>query len=275
MISIKKISVLLAIFFCQGHIFCSVHDIDYFPKEQFLQEYINDMPWDYYKTYSVQGLGQFVVDNARDCVKDEIKAGRIWEPYILRVLTQYIKPGDTVIDIGAHMGTITIAMSNLVGENGLVYSFEAERQFFRELLYNIDINQKKNIKPNLAWITNKNEILQTKVFYGSNYSPVCNAMKKQEYPLHYCTLDSFSIKNVSLMKIDVECTEDAVLEGAYQTIMESRPVLIIEIMGGYGSSPSVDTKKRIQHTISTLTAMNYKVSKIWIDDYLAIPSEKL
>ncbi len=272
MISLRKIAVFL--FFCSANLFSSVHEIDYFPKAEFLQEYLNDMPWEYYKAYSVPNLGSFFVDSARDCVKDEIKAGKIWEPYILDVLARYIKPGDTVIDIGAHMGTITIAMSNLVGENGLVYSFEAERQFFRELLYNIDLNEKKNIKPHLAWIADENKVLTTSAGYGSNYSPVSSVAKTLDYPLDHRTLDSFSFENVALMKIDVECTENAVLEGAYRTIMTSRPVIVIEIMGGLGSSPSADTKRKIKNTIDILQKMNYKVSKIWIDDYLALPKEK-
>jgi FkbM family methyltransferase len=42
------------------------------------------------------------------------------------------------------------------------------------------------------------------------------------------TLDSFSPSNISLIKIDVEGHEEAVLEGARNTIDRNRPVLIIE-----------------------------------------------
>jgi FkbM family methyltransferase len=42
------------------------------------------------------------------------------------------------------------------------------------------------------------------------------------------TLDSFDFTNVSLIKIDVEGHEEAVIQGARQTIMQNKPVLIIE-----------------------------------------------
>jgi len=76
------------------------------------------------------------------------------------------------------------------------------------------------------------------------------------------------------MKIDIECTEDELLEGAQKTIADSRPVLVIEIMGGFGWSESPEVKARIRHTIDILESMDYIVSKIWVDDYLAIPKEK-
>jgi FkbM family methyltransferase len=42
------------------------------------------------------------------------------------------------------------------------------------------------------------------------------------------TLDSFEIRNVSMIKVDVEGHEEAVIEGAQNTIRNSRPVLLIE-----------------------------------------------
>jgi FkbM family methyltransferase len=42
------------------------------------------------------------------------------------------------------------------------------------------------------------------------------------------TLDGFEIADISLIKIDVEGHEEAVIEGAQETIKRSRPVLIIE-----------------------------------------------
>lgn len=249
--------------------------IDYYPSEdKELKKYLAEMPWQHYKNYYVPGLGSFWVDNAHDCVKDTIKSGNIWETYIIDLVKTYAKPGDRVIDIGGHMGSITLAMSNIVGEKGMVYTFEGERQFFRELVENIKINNKKNIKPHLTWISNEDKVIDATWFYGPEYSPVHLATERS-YKLNVRKLDSFGYKKIALMKIDVECTEDAVLDGAYKTIMDSRPVLLIEIMGGFGNSNSAEVRSRIDHTISKLNAMKYTVTKVLIDDYLAIPNEKL
>ena len=42
------------------------------------------------------------------------------------------------------------------------------------------------------------------------------------------TLDSFNLSNISMIKIDVEGHEEAVLEGAAQTLQRNRPALIVE-----------------------------------------------
>lgn len=164
-------------------------------------------------------------------------------------------------------------MSNLVGNTGQIYSFEAERQFFRELVENIKLSYKSNIKPYPAWIGNETKTSLVDCFYGTTYSSVYSPQEKP-YPLIHCTLDSFNFKDIALIKIDVECTEDPVLEGAYQTIMDSRPVIIIELMGGFGCNLTPEIQAKINKSISILNFMGYRVSKIWIDDYLALPNEK-
>ena len=266
-------SAILVCLFCGLNLSAlTPKEIDYFPHTEDTEAYLNAMPWDLYKCFFVEHLGWFWVDDARDCVKDEIKAGRIWEPYIIRLIAKYVNPGDTVVDIGAHMGTITLAMSNLVGPEGKVYSFEGERQFFRELVYNACLNYRQNIIPHLCWVCDETGTITRYNGYGRDYSPVFEIGR---WKLLKRTLDSFDLHNVALMKIDVECTEDAVLEGAYHTIMESRPIIIIEIMGGYGHDNRPEVRERIAYTISLLNKLDYVVSLIHIDDYLAIPKEKI
>lgn len=249
-------------------------DIDYYPKEDHVAEYLKRMPWHQYKSYKVNDLGQFWVDNAKDCVKDTIKSGKKWEKYILDVLKKHVKKGDNVIDIGGHMGTITMALSNLVGENGHVYTFEGERQFFRELYHNLALNNKQNVTAHLCWLSDEIKEVNATWYYPHSYSPVWSKAKDTPYSLHVRTLDSFGLKNIAVLKMDVECMEDQILDGARETIMTSRPIMIIEIMGGFGNSKAPEVAKRIRHTISKLEAMNYSVKKIHIDDYLAIPNEK-
>jgi hypothetical protein len=86
------------------------------------------------------------------------------------------------------------------------------------------------------------------------------------------TIDSFGFKNVSLLKIDVESFEDYLLEGAQLTIARYKPVIIIEIMGGYlyeRSPPEI--RKRFDGTQARLRKMGYKVTNIYANDYLAVP----
>lgn len=59
------------------------------------------------------------------------------------------------------------------------------------------------------------------------------------------TLDSFNLAVVDFIKIDVEGFERAVLEGAKQTILRTKPVIVIEQKGNesaYGDGPNAALK---------------------------------
>ena len=60
-------------------------------------------------------------------------------------LSNYINPGDTCIDVGANIGRYTLKMSKLVGNNGLVISFEPLTSAFEMLTYFVNKGKYKNI----------------------------------------------------------------------------------------------------------------------------------
>jgi FkbM family methyltransferase len=60
------------------------------------------------------------------------------------------KEGDTVVDIGAHMGRYTITSSKSVGASGKVIAVEAHPYNFRILQHNLRLNKLKNVSA-LNW----------------------------------------------------------------------------------------------------------------------------
>ncbi len=245
----------------------------YYPNEEHVAKYLNEMPWSYYKSYYVNGLGWFWVDNARDVVKDTIKTGKVWSPHIVQLLERYLKPGDNVIDIGAHMGTMSLAMSNLVGTTGMVYAFECERQFFRELYHNMYSNGRTNVIPHLSWITDVDADVEVFDKHEANYNPVHSPID-ESWTLHKHTLDSFALNNIALIKIDVAGAQDEVLSGAQETIAHSRPLLFIKILGALDGKKDPAVKKRLVHTCKTLLNMNYIILNLKGEYYFAIPRER-
>lgn len=86
------------------------------------------------------------------------------------------------------------------------------------------------------------------------------------------TIDSFGFRNVSLIKMDVEGYEDAVLAGAKETIQRERPVLLVEIQGGHNFDVTLpEVRARIVHTIQLVESMGYFVGRISAYDYVAFP----
>jgi FkbM family methyltransferase len=69
------------------------------------------------------------------------------------------------------------------------------------------------------------------------------------------TLDSFELANVSMIKIDVEGHEEAVIEGARETIERNRPVFIIESEDRHNPG----APRRLAQTLSMLGYFGFYV----------------
>ena len=68
-----------------------------------------------------------------------------YDPEMTSVVKHYVKPGDTVWDIGTERGWFTLLMASIVGENGRVDSFEAFPPTVQKLKANVELNNFKNV----------------------------------------------------------------------------------------------------------------------------------
>ncbi len=63
-----------------------------------------------------------------------------YETYESKLIQEYIKPGDTVLDIGAHIGYYSLILADAVGPEGKVVCFEPEPNNFILLDHNLRKN---------------------------------------------------------------------------------------------------------------------------------------
>ncbi len=63
-----------------------------------------------------------------------------FEPSTWAALAKHVKPGMTVLDIGANIGSHTLHLANLVGAAGRVYAFEPTAFAYAKLLRNLSLN---------------------------------------------------------------------------------------------------------------------------------------
>jgi len=234
--------------------------------------YMAKLPEGLYKEYRVDGLGKFYIDDDQDFIKRFIKGNHVWEPHLVKLFEQHVKPGTTVIDAGAHIGTHTVTLARLAGPEGRVYSFEPQRKLYRELVFNLKLNELRNVVPLRFALGHTAAVVEMDPATEKNEGGT--QLGKGGDKVELRTIDSFGFRNVSLMKIDVEQFEDFLLEGAQLTIALSRPVIVIEIMGGfdYKDAPP-EIRARIDATRARLRGMGYKVSHITAYDYLALPEQ--
>ena len=188
--------------------------------------YLDEFPVGDYQIAEVANLGKFYVDDNPAQVKKTLLGGKPWEPHVIWELKEFLSPGDTVLDIGAHIGSITIAMARLIGPDGTVYAFEPQKKIYRELVQNIKLNELANAVPLRFAISSEPGLIEMST--GDTHDGRVSVGKGGD-KVEARAIDSFGFSDVSLMKIDVEGHEVEVLRGAEKTIGAFHPVIIIEI----------------------------------------------
>jgi FkbM family methyltransferase len=163
----------------------------------------------------------------------------IYEPSVIRALQRYLRPGDTCLDVGSHVGYLTILMSHLVGPQGCVAAFEPVPESFHTLHENVALNHLQNVRAECMALGEREGAMT--LFCDSaqelSWTPSVAAytalgadLKRISVPVR--TLDDYlrtSHLHPNLVKIDVEGAELSVLRGASQMLREARPVVLIEI----------------------------------------------
>src|SRR5210317_113552 len=157
-----------------------------------------------------------------------------WENEIYDECKKYIKPNSNVIEVGAHIGTHCIPLSKLT--NGYVIAFEMQRFIHQLLNTNIILNNRSNIITYQEAVSNQSgeihvgEIDYSGVASNSGNVKIQEIQMDQGFPIQCVTLDQKlkGLQNVDLIKVDVECHELEVLQGAYQLIKEQKPIIVTE-----------------------------------------------
>jgi FkbM family methyltransferase len=80
-----------------------------------------------------------------DGIGQELLFNGTYERFSTALFQQFIKPGMTVVAIGANSGYFVLLFSTLAGQRGQVYAFEPAPQNFKILTSNIELNGFKNI----------------------------------------------------------------------------------------------------------------------------------
>lgn len=243
-------------------------------------------------------IGHFWIEPPpRDPIKGVLADGLIWEPHVVRHLQRHVAPGMVALDVGTYIGTHALLMGRLAGPNGRVYAFEPQRKVYRELRRNIELNDLANVvalryaigaetrivemappkEVDLVVKAEEGRLVKVGKAPGEGNASVGAGGENVELR----TLDSFGFDNVSLIKIDVEGYENEVLAGATQLIRASRPVILIEILGGkrYPGAPTrgylqpatAQELDRIHAAWRMIEAFGYKVLPVLDHDYIALP----
>lgn len=165
----------------------------------------------------------------------------VWEPQISTIITHLLDPGDTFLDIGAHIGHHTLLAARAVGDLGRVYAFEASPQTFKTLKANIALNGFTNVEAKNAAVCTKDGTVPLLIASHENSlrNSLVHAQEQQDtIDVPACRLDDLvdriPCSTVKLIKIDAEGAEAEVLAGAHALLTKiPRDVaILVELQEG-------------------------------------------
>lgn len=186
----------------------------------------------------------------------------------IRYLYTAIKPGQTVLDIGAHKGGYLYIMLGLIGKSGKLVAFEPQSLLFSYI---------SRMKRLLNWdnvtvehIALSDTETETTLFIPTNNvsrksAPGATILKYERDDIGFTenvstvSLDHYCAKhNIApdFLKIDVEGNEINIFKGGMNTLQQYKPRIIVEIDAAYIG------EAKMMETINLLKSLGYNVSFI-------------
>jgi FkbM family methyltransferase len=210
------------------------------------------MPRNRYNVVIATEQGSFIVNRSDLGVGAQLFASGAYDPdeiALFRGLVGSLGRQDAVVlDIGANIGIHAVSFADMVGPQGRVHAFEAQRIVFNMLAGNVALNSIENVYcHHVAVGAAPGRIAIPQFDYGRplsfgsvEFGPEQlekigqargNDPKRIEH-VAVVTVDGMNLPAVHVMKIDVEGMELDVLTGAAQTIRRDNPIIYVEYLKG-------------------------------------------
>jgi FkbM family methyltransferase len=159
----------------------------------------------------------------------------VFEARSVSILRQIIKPGVTVVDVGANIGLFTLESALATGPNGRVISIEASPAHVRMLRENLRLNAIENATPvEVAVGDSSGEALLTRPDGGNFGMFTLGAVRGDDaHRVSVRRLDQVleeqGVSRVAVIKMDIEGSEYRALRGAERILERDRPAILIEL----------------------------------------------
>lgn len=158
----------------------------------------------------------------------------LFESNLIEWCKQYLKKDKVFLDIGAHTGTYSLSLSNHCNK---VYAFEPQKMTYYALCGSVALSNIDNIECLNYGLGSSKQVGKINLNIISNDGGG-STVKDIEYPIRkeiieIRTLDSFNIKDVCFIKMDIEGNELDALSGSIETIINSNyPPILFESNDG-------------------------------------------
>ncbi|MFG1921075.1 FkbM family methyltransferase [Cryptosporangium sp. NPDC048952] len=162
-----------------------------------------------------------------------------WEPNLTHWISTRIRPGDTVIDVGAHIGYFTLLAAHLTGPTGQIVAIEAAPHFHEALTQALVANDVGNVRAVQAAVSDRpghvTLYLPDPANLGNTTMVAPSAPPHSWFETDAQTLPNLltdqELTTARIIKIDVEGAEAATITGLAPDLHRLHPAaeLAIEI----------------------------------------------
>lgn len=213
----------------------------------------------------------------------------------LRFLWNFLRPGMSFFDVGAHHGMYSVVAAKKLSSQGQVIAFEPSLRERRRLMVHLHMNGVRvRVEPYaITSVAGTFPFFIVRSGFTSMNSlalpPIQNPVT--ETKVNGISLDRYLIKNgikrVDLVKIDIEGGELGAFQGARRMLESLRPVIICEVLDwvtgpwGYPAAEIVEFLGRFGYQWfdfcedGTLATHNERDRYPEIRNYLAVPRENI
>lgn len=211
------------------------------------------------------------IDKYDAVLSQELLQSHTWEKYQSKLFLKYIKKGDIVVDIGAHIGYYTLLAAKKVGKRGHVYAFEPDSKNYSLLTKNLRENGYENVTLVHAAVSDKVGSVNLYVHETNtgDHSIVRGMRNTKKVRVKTMSLDTyFKTKPfINVMKIDIQGAEDAAIRGGRLTLKNNN-VLFTEfypsalVEGGCNPIFFLNNLRKFGYEIYDVNETNKTVQKI-------------
>jgi len=223
-----------------------------------------------------------MIINANDCfIGRSIEQFGSWDSDDIELISSILeillrqKSQVMFYDVGANIGTHSVALARRFGNKIQVRSFEAQRQIYYMLCGNVALNGLDNVICEHCAVSDQFmstiSVLMPDYTHQNNFGGLelvapCNSdndnMIKKDFELVKTTTIDHYGETVDFIKLDVEGMEHLALAGAVQTFDQHRPICFFEVL-----------KTDVGLVKEFFKNQTYQIYQLRNDDWIAVPNE--
>ncbi|MBS1720219.1 MAG: FkbM family methyltransferase [Armatimonadetes bacterium] len=189
-----------------------------------------------------------------------------FQPVVMDAIVNSIQPGDTVLDIGAHFGYVSLRMAQRAAS---VHSFEPGKRQFGVLSRNIELNRLED-KVSINFVALLDRIGQVGLVSDDPGNLGHSYVSLGEGDVPATTLDHYTeskgIEKADVVKIDVEGAELMVLQGGASFFEKHPPRAFIYECNPKHCTAFGTTEEEVH---AWFTRRGYHVRKLHKHDFIA------